>query len=328
MKRFAAVIAIALLITVFSGCSTPNGGLKSDAPPATATPIASDTPPPATPEPSLLPAETPEPDTTPEETTPEPRESAPANTIYTSTNLGITFTIPQSWAGKYRVEEADGCLTVYFNPAEPLGRNSWSGELFSVCKEASGKRVYLSGEWTFELNGTSYVWGIIDSMSYSEFAPEYDTYTAMEKDIPAIFDTVQSLSGSAPKNVRRLWLEVIPQTAEYTTTMGLGIRFTLPESWIGKCRIVERADFVSFFFNPQVPFNANMGDGYLFSILKKTSDSDADFMDSVLEFEVNGVTYISGTSTDVSYSADQPEYDTYLAMCADRQEILDSVRGA
>jgi hypothetical protein len=74
--------------------------------------------------------------------------------------------------------------------------------------------------------------------------------------------------------------------------------------------------------------DTSLGDGFFFSISRKTSEDDAEFMDSVIEFDINGVTYISGTSTDVPYSEEQPEYDTYRAMCGDREKILDSVRAA
>lgn len=354
MNRYLQATAVLFLVFAFSGCAcnAGSGNGQTPAPPATAAPTppagsaapgptpapetaspaptgtpgitvpATNAPGPGTPEPRA-----PEPSPTPAEPTPEPTETIPAAETYASDGLGLTFTVPGSWADQYRVEEGDGYLSVYFTPAESPGKSSRSGELFSVAKAHTAvDGQYISGEWEFTINGTTYAWGVFDRLAYGASAPEYDTYRALQNDIPAIFETVRSISGQAPDSSKRIWIETIPRSAGYETTMGLGIAITLPDRWIGRCRIVEREDVLSFYFKPEEPVDASIGDGFLFCILRKTPEDDAAFMDGVLEFEVDGVAYVSGTSTDASYTPDLPDYDTYRKMAGDRQEIIDSAR--
>ncbi len=324
MKRsYRIVFAVLFLITTVSGCSTDANTLPTLTPQLTQT--VTFAPSYATPvKPSPTPEVVLEPSSTPDEALPEPTEIIPNTNVYTSIGLGLTFTVPKSWVGKYRVKECEGFVTVCFNPAEPID-TAHEGEFFSILKIADTNEELLRYDWDFRMNDTTYIWGSNAQFIYWQTDPEFATYAKMEKDIPDIFKTVRSISGQVPDHVKRLWIEVFPTTTEYTTTMGLGIAFTLPKSWIGKCRIVESEDDISIYFHPAEPFDPNTGDGFLFFISRKVSDVDTPILDGVHEFVVGSITYISGTSTDVPYSVDQPEYDIYMSM-GGQQEILDSVR--
>lgn len=263
-------------------------------------------------------------ETEPVETEPEPEIVIPTTNVYASWGLGLTFTVPKKWIGKYRVEEGDGYLAVCFNPEEPLEEYAWSGEMFTITDETSEKSQYICGEWKFERNGEMFVWGICDPFDYAPWAPEYDTFKMMMKEVSSIYMSLRSTSGQAFKNSKRLWNEVVPTKAKYTTKMGLGISFMLPKSWIGKCSIEESEDCVTFSFMPKDYDPYAYGDGWLFSIFKKTSNDDADMLDGVWEITVDGVTYICGGPTDVSYEG--PEQDDFFAMGGGIQEIIDSVQ--
>jgi hypothetical protein len=165
-------------------------------------------------------------------------------------------------------------------------------------------------------------------MQYDDTEPEYNTYTAMVKDIPAIFASVKSLADETPINVQKLWIETIPKTTVYTTTMGLGIQFTLPKSWLGKCRIIESKDDVEAYFNPRKPLTEESGDGWLFVIEKKSKNTEGDdeFLDYYQEVKVNGVTYICGGPTDVAYEGD--EDDLFMQMANDIGKVFDTIRVA
>ena len=325
MKRsYQIVFAVLILIITLSGCSTDGNTWPTITPQMrqTVAPVPSSVMP-VTPSPT--PAVVLEPSSTPDEVLPEPTEIIPNTNVYTSIGLGLTFSVPKSWVGKYRVKEGEGCLSVYFIPAEPID-TAHEGEFFSILKITDSNVEHLRNDWEFRMNDTTYIWGSDAQFFYWQTDPEYNTYATMEKDIPDAFQTVRSVSGQVPDHVKRLWIEVFPTKTEYTTTMGLGIAFTLPKSWIGKCRIVESEDNITFYFRPAKPFDPNTGDGSLFGIFRRSSYNDPDcWGDSVYEFEIDGVKYVSDTATDVPYSEDQPEYDTYMSM-GGRQEILDSVQ--
>ncbi len=324
MKRsYQIVFAVLFLIITLSGCSMDVNTWPTITPQPTQTvaPVPSSAMP-VTPSPTSAVAF--EPSSTPDEVLPEPTEIIPNTNVYTSIGLGLTFTVPKSWVGKYRVKDGEGYLSVYFIPAEPID-TAHEGVFFSILKITDTNEGLLRNDWEFRINDTTYIWGSNAQFTYWQTDPEFSAYANLEKDIPDIFKTVRSISGQVPDNVKRLWIEVFPTKTEYTTTMGLGIAFTLPKSWIGKCRIVESEDDILFYFHPAKPFDPNTGDGFLFCISRKMAEDDSDFLDGAQEFTIDGVTYISGTSTDVPYSEDQPEYDTYMSM-GGRQEILDSVR--
>ena len=324
MKRFLITAAVLFLIATFSGCTIEGTVFPSIMPQPTQ--VATQAPSFASPVESSTIVTTVEPSPTPKETIAEPTEIIPTTSKYTSTGLGLTFTVPKSWVGKYRVKEGEDYLSVYFNPAKPID-SIHEGEFFTILKKADVDEELIRNDWEFNMNGITYIWGSNASFFYWQTDPEYNTYAAMEKDISDIFQTVRSVSGKVPEHVKRLWIEVFPPKNSYTTTMGLGIAFTLPKSWIGKCRIVESEDDIVFYFRPAEPFDPNAADGSFFGIFKETSYSSPDFWgDSVKELQIDGVTYISDTATDVTYSEEQPEYDTYATMSGDREEILDSVR--
>ena len=339
MKRLAVALAIAGMVFTFPGCTMLSVGTKSSAPLATAmeTPVTTAAPDETSPMPETA---SPDPSQTPEETEPEPSAAlspAPSPTpkpvktassnIYSNRSLGLSFTMPKSWAGKYRVVNGKGYLSVYFSPVDTADLNDPNdGELFSIVEEKVKKSGDMSGDWTFNLNGLTYIWGSFD-MEYDDTEPEYDTYSAMLKDIPAVFASVKSsLSGQAPGNVEKLWIESIPKQTVYTTTMGLGIQFTLPKSWLGKCRIVERKDEVDAYFNPKKPLTEENGDGWLFVIAKKSPDTEEWELDYTAEITVNGVTFICGGPTDVAYEGE--EDDLFGQMANAISKVFDTIRAA
>ena len=108
----------------------------------------------------------------------------------------------------------------------------------------------------------------------------------------------------------------------------LGIAFTVPEDWAGKYRVEERNGYLSVYFVPSVPFDDSFGDGFIFTITKQTSEDDEYFLDNSRKLDINGVPYICGTSTDVSYSPEQPEYEIYEEMFQDYSDIMETIRAA
>lgn len=338
MQRLCAAFWVFCMAVALTGCAALHSSSSpvattTSAPMATVAPssvTASPLPATVMPKPSLsveLPTLTP----TPADTSSEPVGTVPASTQYTSTDFGLTFTVPESWIGKYRVVEGGNCLTVYFNPAEGIPENSWSGELFSIARKYTAESADINGDWEFEINGATYIWGMFDGLnfsgyvdSYGDGAPEYNRYMTMRKDIPAIFTSVKSLSGQALTNKKRVWIDSCPRKRIYTTTMGLGIQFIIPQSWIGKCRIVETKNFVTVYFKPRKYNPEKYGDGYLLSIEMKTTDEDEeDYSDSVT---IRGADYFCYESSDVSY--DGPEDRTFSQMTNEVWKVFETIKAA
>lgn len=333
MKRVSLAIAFFIIMSIFFGCSASVSptGVTTSLPSRPAAQASSSVPVDSTPAsqtetPTLTPGVTVEPtETLPQNTEPmqpEPVKVVPKTNVYTNEGLGLTFTVPKSWVGKYRVEEGEGYLSVYYGLVE--SDDSDSTELFTIMKKTCSKWDCFSDEWEFGMNGTTYGWG---TTSFDiELASDNETYVKMQYDVPAISHTLRSVIGKVPDHIKTIWLELVPKKTEYKTTLGLGIAFTLPKSWIGKCRIDESEDCVSFSFYPKKPINKYNGNGFFFAIDKNALKNDYSDMDSVRQFTINGITYVSYTTTDVCYSEDQPEFDTFMSMNGDSREILDSIR--
>jgi hypothetical protein len=197
VKRFAALIAILGVIALISGCSVLRGVInKARSIVVNATPtIAADTLRPDEPADETTPDPSPEPSALP---TAKPTGAQPTKAAneYMSAMLGIMFTLPDSWTGKYHVDEGDGYLTVYFVPEEPIDETKGDGMLFTVIvKEAEDDGGFFDNEREIGINGVKYLCGTSTDVSYLEDQPEYETYEAMMRDLPAVFDSIRAAEG-------------------------------------------------------------------------------------------------------------------------------------
>lgn len=185
MKRFAICLSLMVTIIISSGCSILTNAVKRVLPHHSAaveqTSVASQI------EPS--PTAEPEPSPSPEAATTAPAETETASIQYTSTALGLAFTMPGSWADKYRVQEGDGYLAVYFKPASTI--EDGLGKFFTVMKKTSeDDGGYFDDEVQIEINDVTYICGSPTDVAYSEENPEYEAYVKMKQDVPAIIQSI------------------------------------------------------------------------------------------------------------------------------------------
>lgn len=322
MKRVVVGLFLICMVAALAGCASAPLGTGTPEPTVMAAPAVTVVPT-ATPSPVSMTAT---PDASPTPTAePEPTKIVPTTTVYTSTNFGLSFTMPDSWVGKYGVEEGTGYLSVYTNPDKPFGDNSLNEELFTIVKPDNNNDGPEYSEWQFTANGNDYVWGFNDDMPYGLEESEYDRFHAMLNEIPTIFKTLRSASGQTITDVKKLQIELVPKKGgEYITTLGMGIAFELPDSCKNKCRVVETKDTISFFFIPKEPWPDRYG-AFMFIIEKKTPETacDESDCDGVQEFTVNGLTYFYGGATDVEYEG--PEQDAYYSTLS-AEEIVDTIR--
>ena len=197
MKRVALVVALGLVLALLSGCVAVSllAGARAvlGANPASATAVPDMTEQAvqltATPEETTMPEETAAPPVEPT-ATPEPTVAANPND-YTSEALGITMTMPESWAGKYRVAEYDGSFTVCFKPEEPI--EDGMGVFFSIVKKtAEDDGSFLDEAVEFKIGDTTYIYGLPTDVTYFEDSPEYSTYQNMRQDMPGILRSVRA----------------------------------------------------------------------------------------------------------------------------------------
>lgn len=113
------------------------------------------------------------------------------------------------------------------------------------------------------------------------------------------------------------------KTREYNIN-NLGLSLVFPESWVDRYRIIEAETSVTVCFKPNVKIEGSKG--RFFTILKKTKDSDEWHFDDVERFVANGITYIIGKPTDVTYTKEDPEFDAFKKMQAEVPEVLKTLK--
>lgn len=127
--------------------------------------------------------------------------------------------------------------------------------------------------------------------------------------------TVPASSGQAVKSM------------EYKSDK-LGFSFVFPKSWENKYSVKEDSTGVSVYFNPTKK-TAKDGDGWLFSITKKSKDLDEDIFDIVSAtryFEAKGVTYVIGGPSGLSFSDSNPEFNTFMKMHTEIPKVIKTLK--
>lgn len=117
--------------------------------------------------------------------------------------------------------------------------------------------------------------------------------------------------------------ETAANSVLYTNeTLGFSLKF--PRSWEGKFSISEWENGISVSFRPDAPVEE--GKGYLFSLIKNPSEDDASFLDGAQYIESNGATYVYGGPTDVTYFEEDPEYDTFVRMRDEIDQVMKTLK--
>ncbi|KAJ51912.1 hypothetical protein BD780_001719 [Clostridium tetanomorphum] len=113
-------------------------------------------------------------------------------TDYKSKKFGFSLTFPESWKGKYRVEEKDNSLSVYFQPKEKVGDGL--GLFFTIIKKTKdlNEEFYDSiygCEKYYKINGETYFLGGPTDVNFPETHAEFKTFLTMKKEIPQVMKT-------------------------------------------------------------------------------------------------------------------------------------------
>lgn len=114
------------------------------------------------------------------------------NFIYNNNKLGISFTIPASWSGKYTIKEASEGINIFFKPTEAVPEGS--GLIFCIAKEVpnADEPLYKVGnQKNIVAKGISYV---VDGPRDIGFPPEhkeYNDYKKLQADVPNVVKTIK-----------------------------------------------------------------------------------------------------------------------------------------
>lgn len=113
---------------------------------------------------------------------------------FKSKKFGFSLTFPESWRDKYRVEEKDDCVAVYFQPKEKVGNGL--GLLFAIIKKTKDldENMYDSiygCEKYYKINGETYFLGGPTDVNFPETHPEFKTFLNIKKEIPQVMKTLK-----------------------------------------------------------------------------------------------------------------------------------------
>lgn len=114
---------------------------------------------------------------------------------YKNDKLGFSFTIPNDWKGKYRIEEDNMHISVYFVPKQKT-TDSGSGLLFTIINTKSkdfheGSLDTFPGKKYFEAKGATYFIGGTTDIGFNENHPEYSIYKKLRSEVPNIIKTIK-----------------------------------------------------------------------------------------------------------------------------------------
>ncbi|GIM30364.1 hypothetical protein CPJCM30710_30300 [Clostridium polyendosporum] len=114
---------------------------------------------------------------------------------YKNDKLGFSLTFPSDWKGKYRIQENDMSIFVYFSPKQKTD-NSGSGLLFAIINKASkdfNENFFdtISDKKYFEAKGAIYFIGGPTDIGFNENNPEFSTYRKLKSEVPNVIKTIK-----------------------------------------------------------------------------------------------------------------------------------------
>jgi len=232
---------------------------------------------------------------------------------YENKELGFSFLIPENWSGKYTIKQSAEGLYVYFKPVNAVSEGQ--GLLFAILNNSLVNANFydtVGDPRTFEANGVKYIVGGPTDIGFPDDNKEYTNYKMLKNQVRDIVKTIK----------------VIDNSIKYENK-NLGFSFTIPASWSGKYAIKETADGIHVYFKPATPGNPDtQGNGFLFGIVKE-STVNADHFDTVGQprtFEANGVKYIVGGPTGVTFSDSDPEWGNFKNISNQVKDVVKTIK--
>ncbi|GCD11581.1 MULTISPECIES: hypothetical protein [Clostridium] len=114
--------------------------------------------------------------------------------MFKSDKLGFSIVFPKTWKDKYRVEENDMGITVYFKPKEKA--EGGYGKLFAFINKNSANFYEdsldtICDQRYFEAKGATYVIGGPTDLNFPEEHPEFNTFLKMKGELKEVLKTLK-----------------------------------------------------------------------------------------------------------------------------------------
>lgn len=116
------------------------------------------------------------------------------NNVYNSDKLGISFTVPESWIGRYTVKEETYGINVFFKPTSPAPEGS--GLIFCLMKKGYGDEDFLDGigdQRTIVAKGVTYYIDGPRDIGFPDDHKEYKDYKKFRDDVPSVVKTIKTV---------------------------------------------------------------------------------------------------------------------------------------
>jgi hypothetical protein len=116
------------------------------------------------------------------------------NNVYNNDKLGISFTVPQSWIGRYTVKEETYGVNVFFKPTVPAPEGS--GLIFCLIKEGYGDEEFLDSMGdpkTIVAKGVTYHIDGPRDIGFPDDHKEYKDYQKFRQDVPSVVKTIKTV---------------------------------------------------------------------------------------------------------------------------------------
>lgn len=116
--------------------------------------------------------------------------------VYKNPNLKLSITFPASWSGKYRVNETDEGIYVYFTPREKIPDGL--GFFFCIRKKSKDfdelQYDSIGGKREIIINGIAYFVGGPLDVNLPEDNPEFRTFLKLTRQVPEVVNSVKGIN--------------------------------------------------------------------------------------------------------------------------------------
>ncbi len=176
MKKIVCILFTLWLLILAVGCSSENSDSQSASKVTNSASIS--------------------PTTTSDKTIIDNTSTQPSNGSieFKSDKLGFSFIIPESWKNKYRIEENDTSVSLYFKPSSK-SESDGQGLFFTIIKKTEdlNENIYDTIGTTryIQAKGITYLIGGPTDVNFSDSNPEFKIFQNMKKDILDILKTLK-----------------------------------------------------------------------------------------------------------------------------------------
>lgn len=210
---------------------------------------------------------------------------------------------------KVQAEESKKDMIITFTNSEFNLNKSFDS---SLLKNLSAKDLSILRNAIYAKYGY-----IFDAKEYSDYFSKFSWYKPADKNMTGKLNDVDK------ENIKEITALENNLSLQYKSS-NLGFSLSFPESWRGKYAVREFDDSMAVYFKPEAAISDDKG--RLFTVVKNPTEEAAGFYDDVKYIDLNGMKYLIGGPTDVTYTKEDPEYSTFARMRKEIQEVIKTIK--